>query len=48
MLLVTAGYGVLGFLDDYAKVTKQTTAGRSPAGCGWSLEVADRRGRRPC
>ena len=29
ILLVTAGYGVLGFLDDYAKVTKQTTAGVS-------------------
>jgi phospho-N-acetylmuramoyl-pentapeptide-transferase len=29
VLLVTSGYGVLGFLDDYAKVTKQTTAGIS-------------------
>jgi phospho-N-acetylmuramoyl-pentapeptide-transferase len=29
VLLVTAGYGVLGFLDDYAKITKQTTAGVS-------------------
>ena len=29
VLLVTAGYGLLGFLDDYAKVTKQTTAGVS-------------------
>jgi phospho-N-acetylmuramoyl-pentapeptide-transferase len=29
VLLVTLGYGVLGFLDDYAKVTKQTTAGVS-------------------
>jgi len=29
VILVTAGYGVLGFLDDYAKVTKQTTAGIS-------------------
>ncbi len=29
MILVTAGYGFLGFLDDYAKVTKQTTAGVS-------------------
>ena len=29
VLLVTSGYGVLGFLDDYAKVTKQTTAGLS-------------------
>jgi phospho-N-acetylmuramoyl-pentapeptide-transferase len=29
VVLVTAGYGVLGFLDDYAKVTKQTTAGVS-------------------
>jgi phospho-N-acetylmuramoyl-pentapeptide-transferase len=29
LLLVTAGFGVLGFLDDYAKVTKQTTAGVS-------------------
>jgi phospho-N-acetylmuramoyl-pentapeptide-transferase len=28
-LLVTASYGVLGFLDDYAKVTKQTTDGLS-------------------
>jgi phospho-N-acetylmuramoyl-pentapeptide-transferase len=28
-LAVTAGYGVLGFLDDYAKVTKQTTEGVS-------------------
>ena len=26
-LLVTAGYGLLGFLDDYKKVTKQTSAG---------------------
>jgi phospho-N-acetylmuramoyl-pentapeptide-transferase len=29
VLLVTTGYGVLGFLDDYAKVTRQTTAGLS-------------------
>jgi phospho-N-acetylmuramoyl-pentapeptide-transferase len=29
VLIVTAGYGLLGFLDDYAKVTKQTTAGIS-------------------
>ncbi|HEV2533173.1 phospho-N-acetylmuramoyl-pentapeptide-transferase [Phenylobacterium sp.] len=29
VLLVTAGYGVLGFLDDYAKVTKQSTEGVS-------------------
>ena len=29
MLLVTSGFGVLGFLDDYAKVTKQITAGVS-------------------
>ena len=29
VLLVTASYGVLGFFDDYAKVTKQTTAGVS-------------------
>jgi phospho-N-acetylmuramoyl-pentapeptide-transferase len=31
VLLVTTAYGLLGFLDDYAKVTKQTTAGVS----GW-------------
>jgi len=31
VLMVTSAYGVLGFLDDYAKVTKQTTAGIS----GW-------------
>lgn len=29
VILVTAGYGGLGFLDDYAKVTKQSTAGIS-------------------
>src|SRR6202012_194969 len=29
VLLVTAGYGFLGFLDDYAKVTKQSTDGIS-------------------
>ncbi len=29
MLLVTLAFGGLGFLDDYAKVTKQTTAGIS-------------------
>jgi phospho-N-acetylmuramoyl-pentapeptide-transferase len=29
VLIVTTGYGILGFLDDYAKVTKQTTAGVS-------------------
>ena len=29
VLLVTAGYGMLGFMDDYAKVTKQTSAGIS-------------------
>ena len=29
VILVTAGYGVLGFTDDYAKVTKQTTDGVS-------------------
>ena len=29
VLMVTGGYGIVGFLDDYAKVTKQTTAGIS-------------------
>jgi phospho-N-acetylmuramoyl-pentapeptide-transferase len=29
VLMVTGSYGVLGFLDDYAKVSKQTTAGVS-------------------
>ncbi|MDO8799894.1 phospho-N-acetylmuramoyl-pentapeptide-transferase [Phenylobacterium sp.] len=29
VILVTVGYGVLGFTDDYAKVTKQTTDGIS-------------------
>jgi len=29
VLGVTIGYGLLGFIDDYAKVTKQTTAGLS-------------------
>src|SRR5206468_5235314 len=29
VLLVTTGYGLLGFLDDYSKVTKQSTAGLS-------------------
>jgi phospho-N-acetylmuramoyl-pentapeptide-transferase len=29
VVIVTSGYGVLGFLDDYAKVTKQTTEGIS-------------------
>jgi phospho-N-acetylmuramoyl-pentapeptide-transferase len=29
VILVTAGYGFLGFLDDYKKVTKQTSAGIS-------------------
>jgi phospho-N-acetylmuramoyl-pentapeptide-transferase len=29
VLMVTAAYGVLGFLDDYEKVTKQTVAGVS-------------------
>ena len=29
VLAVTAAYGALGFVDDYAKVTKQTTAGVS-------------------
>jgi phospho-N-acetylmuramoyl-pentapeptide-transferase len=29
VLLVTLGFGLIGFLDDYAKVTKQTTAGVS-------------------
>ena len=29
VLLVTSGYGLLGFSDDYAKVTKQSTAGVS-------------------
>jgi phospho-N-acetylmuramoyl-pentapeptide-transferase len=29
VLLVTAAYGMLGFMDDYSKVTKQTTAGIS-------------------
>jgi phospho-N-acetylmuramoyl-pentapeptide-transferase len=35
VLMVTTSYGGLGFLDDYAKVTKQTTAGVS----GW-LKIA--------
>ncbi len=29
VLLVTMGFGLLGFIDDYAKVTRQTTAGVS-------------------
>jgi phospho-N-acetylmuramoyl-pentapeptide-transferase len=29
VMFVTAGFGILGFMDDYAKVTKQTTAGVS-------------------
>jgi phospho-N-acetylmuramoyl-pentapeptide-transferase len=29
VLMVTASYGALGFMDDYAKVTKQTSAGVS-------------------
>jgi phospho-N-acetylmuramoyl-pentapeptide-transferase len=29
VIIVTAGYGILGFLDDYAKVTKQSTEGIS-------------------
>jgi phospho-N-acetylmuramoyl-pentapeptide-transferase len=29
VVMVTAGYGVLGFLDDYKKVTKQSSAGIS-------------------
>jgi phospho-N-acetylmuramoyl-pentapeptide-transferase len=29
VLLVTGSFGILGFLDDYAKVTKQTSAGLS-------------------
>jgi phospho-N-acetylmuramoyl-pentapeptide-transferase len=29
VLIVTTGYGLLGFLDDYAKVTKQSTEGVS-------------------
>jgi len=29
VVIVTAGYGFLGFLDDYAKVTKQSTEGVS-------------------
>ena len=29
VMLVTLAYGALGFMDDYAKVTKQTTAGVS-------------------
>ncbi|MHB8530250.1 MAG: phospho-N-acetylmuramoyl-pentapeptide-transferase, partial [Caulobacteraceae bacterium] len=29
VLLVTLGFGALGFMDDYAKVTRQTTAGIS-------------------
>jgi phospho-N-acetylmuramoyl-pentapeptide-transferase len=29
VLIVTAGYGALGFMDDYAKVTKQSTDGIS-------------------
>ncbi len=29
VLMVTTGFGLLGFLDDYAKVTKQTTDGVS-------------------
>lgn len=29
VLLVTSGYGLLGFVDDYAKVAKQTSAGLS-------------------
>ena len=37
VLFVTAAFGLLGFMDDYAKVTKQTTegvSGRDPAAPG--------------
>ena len=40
---MTAGYGLLGFLDDYAKVTKQTTAGISGR-LRLVLESVDRHG----
>jgi len=52
VLLVTAGYGLLGFLDDYSKVTKQTTAGISRRSCarassasrsGWSRRARSSR-----
>jgi phospho-N-acetylmuramoyl-pentapeptide-transferase len=37
VLFVTLGFGFLGFLDDYAKVTKQSTAGIS----GWLRLVVE-------
>lgn len=33
-LAVTVGFGAIGFLDDYDKVTKRSP-GACPAACGW-------------
>ena len=35
VLLVTVAYGLLGFLDDYYKVTKRTSDGLSAAARAW-------------
>ncbi|MEM9429607.1 MAG: phospho-N-acetylmuramoyl-pentapeptide-transferase [Pseudomonadota bacterium] len=43
VLMVTAGFGLIGFADDYAKVTKQTAAGvsgRTRLGIGFGIALA--------
>ncbi len=36
-VFVTLGFGAIGFLDDYDKVTKASTrASRRACGCSWS------------
>ena len=38
VLFVTVGFGLIGFADDYAKVRKQTHAGRlGPGAAGGGL-----------
>ena len=42
VLFVTLGFGLIGFADDYAKVTKQTHQGRLGAGAAgrWASLIA--------
>ena len=37
---MTLAFGLLGFLDDYAKVTRQTHRRHLRLGCGWLIEAS--------
>ena len=42
VLFVTTGFGLIGFYDDYLKVTKQTAQGLFGASCAFRLSSRSR------